>query len=200
MSGNIFDAVLGRFYNSGVEVELGAGVDCLRGVQSSKNASNQRVDLSADCPYVYRKGYAYRGDSTTVATGAGTVALALNLAATTIAIGSVVTDGSSVECTARVWVSKSDGTVLFRDEISFAVYRETATSELHLLDLSQSGADDIGTGTRTLTLTGANSGLDYTVTASHGGTLGVAIEQDAAIARYARLALWIGESEEIPTS
>lgn len=192
--GTVFDAVLGRFFNSGVEVELGAGVDCLRGIQAAKNASNQRVDVSADCPYVYRSGYKFKGDDTSIATGAGDIALALDDDATTIAIGSIVSAGSAVEVTLRSWISRSSGIQIFRDEVRFGVYRESSTSELHLLDLEQNGADDVGTGTRSLTITGVHSAIDYTITAAYSGLLAIAFEQNAVSAYVVRPTLWISES------
>lgn len=200
MMGNYFDALLGKFYNNAVEVELGAGVECKSGVAAAKNASTRRIDITADCPYVYRSGYTYQGASTAVATGAGTVALALNSTATTIALGGFLSAGSAVEIRARVWVSRTNGQVLYRDEIAFAVYRETASSEVHLLKLGATGADQIGTGTQTLAITGVNSNLAYSVTAAYSGSLGIAIAQDGAIARNARADLWLSETIAIPVA
>jgi hypothetical protein len=198
MPGTIFDAVLGRFFSDGAELELGAGVDCKNGIVAARNNATRRIDVSPDKPRIWRESYAYEGDATAVATGAGTVDLALDGANTTIPIGDVVDVGHAVELTCRVWLTRQNGTIAYRDELRFALYRETASSEIHLLDLGTNGGDVIGTGSQSLTLTGANSAMDYTISASYGGTLGIAVEQHATQTRVARAALWVGAAWDVP--
>jgi len=46
MSGSILDALLGRFYSGGVELELGAGVDVAAPLVAVRNSATRRIDLS----------------------------------------------------------------------------------------------------------------------------------------------------------
>jgi len=44
--GSTFDAILGRFYDDGTELELGAGVDAKGGLTAARNEANRRIELT----------------------------------------------------------------------------------------------------------------------------------------------------------
>jgi len=190
----VFDALLGRFFNSGSELELGAGVDCVRGVQAARNASTRRIDLSVDAPYVDRVSYRWRGDATAIPAGTSGDAqtLAINGSATTIAIASIVDVDEAVVLDALVWLAKSDGTYLQADPMSVALYRESATSEVHLIDVV-TNTQVVGTGAQEITIT-APSGQGYTFAAAYNGSLRLDLEGLDADIHIARARLWLGES------
>jgi len=190
-----FDAVLGRVFAGDTELELGAGVSYRDGLTAERNDATSRVDVSVDTAYaptLRRAGADYVGNTTAVAAGTEAVYAALNGAATSIAMADVVADGAAVDVVARVWIAKSDGTIAYRDVLRFAVYRETASGEIHILDVNQEGNDTVGTGAseQNLALVGANSGITYVaVVSSYSGTLAIAVGQTAGTARNAQISI-----------
>lgn len=194
----IFDSVLGRFFDAGTELELGAGVDMQRPLSAARNASTRRIDLSVDADAVVRDAYTYDGDDTDITSGAGTVDASIDEDATTITISSIVDVGYAVELRASIWLATDDGQTLYRDELRFAAYRESRSSEIHLIDVAGVVASAVGTGTQTLTLAGASSGKDYTISASYSGTLSIAVEQDPADDYVAQVKILVGSAWGAP--
>lgn len=197
MAGAIFDAVLGRFFNDGVELELGAGVDCTSGITASRNAATRRIDLSVTDPGT---GASYVGDTSAIAAGAGTVDAAINGSATKLAVSSLVAAGSAVDLEIRVWIAKADGTWINRDTLRVVLYRETASSEMHIVDTSVEDNSDVSAGTAQITIAGTGSGVAYNVTATYAGNLEIAVLRGATIARTVQVSIWKSAAFVVPTS
>jgi len=200
---SIFDAVLGRFFSSGVELELGAGVNCISGITASRNASTGRIDLAPDAPLIHRSSYTFQGD-VTVDAASTAVAMKLDGSATSIPIGDIVADGNAVDIHVRIKSAKSDGTALVMTyTFDLLIYRETSTSEIHLVDLNDDYITTkiIGTGTQTISVASAvKAAEDWAFAASYSGSLTITSNVAISDARNNQVTIWVGEAWSVPTS
>lgn len=194
------NALLGRIFSRGTELELRGGLDFLAPFTVAANVTANRNEVTIDTEAAAQESYKWSGNSTYVESGAGTSYLRLDESSFSLACADVVASGSVVVVGVEVVLTKSDGTAANIDDLAFGLYRESASSETHLLQLDASGSDVTGTGAQSITLTGANSGLDYTVGVSaYAGDLTVQVEQDATT-RNVRARVWRRASTEVPTS
>jgi phage baseplate assembly protein gpV len=59
-------SVLGKFFSRGVELDLGAGVDCSAGIVATYNDVTKRAELTADGATISKSMHDYRGDVTVI--------------------------------------------------------------------------------------------------------------------------------------
>jgi len=199
--GSIFDAVLGRFFSSGVELELGAGVDCKDGILARRNASTRRIDLAPDHVHIAQQSWSWRGDQTDFAPGgpADIVACAIDGAATSIPIGSVVAAGYAVALVLRAWGGSPAGGHVSYDTIRFSLFRSPGSSTLYIRDQDSSGVAS-GTGELALDIDGDDSGATFQIGGSYSGDLTIARKGFGETATFVRASIWSSESWLIPTS
>lgn len=188
-----FEALLGTFYNDGVAVELGSGVDCKSGITASRNVATRRVDLQADAAQIVRDSWTWRGDTTSIPATTPT-AIKLDEAATSIAVGDIVDPDQSVQLTIRVWYKdEPEATNIYHDTLHVALYRDGTPQNLHLVDCDSVGNTASGSGDLTLDIDGPCSGHTYTIGARYTGPFTITTES-LTYASYMRATIWVGGS------
>ncbi len=189
---SIFDGMFSRVWNDGARLDLGAGVNCTGGIVAARNSATRRIDISIDAPRVVRSSYAYAGDVTVAEPGVST-AIAINGAATTIAMASLADIGFATSLDIRVAHALINGQALVVDDLRVAVYRR-ADGVLELFDRS-TGLDAIGESAE-LELSPTGSFI-YTLSGAHSGALSLTISE-VSVARNVRAWIWVGESWAVP--
>lgn len=192
---SIFDGMFSRVWNDGARLDLGAGVNCTGGITAARNSATRRIDISVDAPRVVRSSYSYAGDVTVAEAGVST-AIALDGAATTIAMASIADIGFATSLDIRVAHASINGQMLLVDDLRVAVYRR-ADGVLELLDRSTMGNVAGESAEMGLELNPPSSFL-YTLRGAHSGALSISGLSQASAARNVRALIWVGESWAVP--
>jgi len=182
-----------RVWSDGVRLDLGAGVNCTGGIVAARNSATRRIDISIDAPRVVRSSYSYAGDVTVAEAGVAT-AIALNGAATTIAMASIADIGFATSLDIRVAHALLEDQALVVDDLRVAVYR-SADGLLELYDRS-TALGGVGESAE-LELNSPSSFL-YTLRGAHSGALSLTISE-VSVARNVRAWIWVGESWAVQT-
>ena len=189
---SIFDGMFSRIWSDGVRLDLGAGVNCTGGIVAARNSATRRIDISVDAPRVVRSSYSYAGDVTVAEAGVAT-AIALNGAATTIAMASIADIGFATSLDIRVAHAELNDHALVVDDLRVAVYR-SADGLLELFDRSAALG---GVGESAKLELNPPSTLLYTLSGAHSGALSLTISE-VSVARNVRAWIWVGESWAVP--
>ena len=189
---SIFDGMFSRIWSDGVRLDLGADVNCTGGIVAARNSATRRIDISVDAPRVVRSSYSYAGDVTVAEAGVAT-AIALNGAATTIAMASIADIGFATSLDIRVAHAELNDHALVVDDLRVAVYR-SADGLLELFDRSAALG---GVGESAELKLNPPSTLLYTLSGAHSGALSLTISE-VSVARNVRAWIWVGESWAVP--
>lgn len=198
---SFWDGMFGRFFQDGAEIDIGSGFNAKSPILASRNGVTKRIDLELDAAAASAAGYMWSGGDTAIPTGSSptTEDIALNSTTTSLDLTAIALDGRAADISHRVWVAKTDGTALYRDVLQYAVYRESASSEIHLIGIDPSTSIVVGTGSQTLTLTGPSSSLTYKVIGAHSGSLTLSLVLSATSYK-AQANTWRGAYWEAPVA
>jgi hypothetical protein len=188
-----FEAVLGRIYNDGVELERGGGIECKNGVQATRNSTTRRIELSANGAEISKASYDYRGNYLEIPADVSPayVALPINGAAATLDLSATLPDeGDAMTIRAWIWRSEDDGTNARRDELHVGL--KNASTNV-VFDAKSTAAS-----ANPLTLTGGSSGQSYRVAYEASGAFSISAQEDSSTDYVYQCDLYLSSVYDVP--